>query len=599
LLLALGALAAALHGGLGAAGVLVGAAAISGTVTALSEARSAPLVAGVAWLVVTGFSRAPYGTLHTDPHRAAVVALTVGGSSLAGAAAGAFGRGLSRIGGRPPLGVLDVPDGLRDDDLVSETAIPGLTLRDLAVAVSRRRQLAALAFGAVILPLLTVVLAALRPHLDLDDDLLLFLVIVLATTLIGGFWPAVAGAVAASLLLNWFFTPPIHNWTIDSPQNLFALLLFITVAVTVSSVVHLAARQATLARRSSLESATLLELARTVLGGSDTARDVVDHLCEREQVEAELQELVAGRWVRLAAGGTTTDPEDDAEFLVSPIRDDLRLLVSGHRSDDLSDRTLEGYGAQAAAALDRERLRAQAAQAEVLAAGNRMRTALLTAVSHDLRTPLASIKASVSSLRQTDVTWSAADRSELLATIEEGADRLDSLIANLLDMSRIQTGSLQPLLRPTSLEEIAPLALVGLDATHVELDLSDALPLVATDPGLLERAVANLVANAVRFSPDGRPPRLHAYGADGRVYLDVIDHGPGVPAAMKERIFEPFQQLGDQRSNNGVGLGLAVARGFIEATGGTLSAHDTAGGGLTMRLELNVAETAGSLPVAP
>lgn len=365
---------------------------------------------------------------------------------------------------------------VEDHALVRPSVAPGSFLRDLAVAVSHRRQVAAVGLGAVLLPAMTAILAANRVHVNLDDVLLLYLVAVLAITLVGGFWPALVAAVAASLLINWYFTPPLHTFTIDAPQNLVALLLFITVAVTVSSVVHLAARRATLA-----------------------------------------------------------------------------------------------------------------GQAEVLAAGNRLRTALLTAVSHELRTPLAAVKASVSSLRQTDVQWSDTDEAELLATIEENADRLDELIANLLDMSRIQTGSLQPLLRPTSIDEIAPLAVRGLDAEQVAFDIPDDLPLIATDPGLLERAIANLVGNAVRYCPPGIPTQLVARSENGHVLLDVVDHGPGVGGDMKARMFEPFQQLGDQRNLDGVGLGLAVARGFVEATGGSLVALDTPGGGLTMRMTLQVA----------
>jgi two-component system sensor histidine kinase KdpD len=330
-------------------------------------------------------------------------------------------------------------------------------------------------------------------------------------------------------------------------------------------------------------------LARTVLGGNDTATDVVEHLAHHQAVGAELQEQVAGRWVRIAVSGVA---DEDDECVVSPIRADLRLRLFGAADDTLSQRTVEGYGAQAAAALDRERLRVQAAQAEILGAGNRMRTALLAAVSHDLRTPLAAVKASVSSLRQRDVEWSAADQSELLATIEENADRLDGLIANLLDMSRIHTGSLQPLLRPVSLEEIAPLALRGLDGSAIRLDLPDGLPLVVTDPGLLERAVANLLANALRYSPPGEPPELRATAHDGELHLDVVDHGPGVSPGSRQTMFLPFQQLGDRRNAGGVGLGLAVARGFVEATGGTLTAQTTPGGGLTMRIRLAI-EAAG------
>jgi two-component system, OmpR family, sensor histidine kinase KdpD len=217
-----------------------------------------------------------------------------------------------------------------------------------------------------------------------------------------------------------------------------------------------------------------------------------------------------------------------------------------------------------------------------------MRTALLAAVSHDLRTPLASIKASVSSLRQTDVEWSEADEADLLATIEQNADRLDALIGNLLDMSRLHTGSLQPFLRPTAIDEVAPVAAGGLDdPLRLEMAVPDGFPLVLADPGLLERVLANLFSNALRFSPAGQPPELHAVLDGGTVRLEVADHGPGVPDELKERIFEPFERVGDRHP--GVGLGLAVARGFAEAMGGQIGAFDTPGGGLTVRVTLPAA----------
>jgi two-component system, OmpR family, sensor histidine kinase KdpD len=185
------------------------------------------------------------------------------------------------------------------------------------------------------------------------------------------------------------------------------------------------------------------------------------------------------------------------------------------------------------------------------------------------------------------VRWSPGDQAELLATIEEGADRLNALISNLLDMSRIQTGALQPFLRPTALDEVAPVVLGGIDgAGCLEFAMPEDLPLLAADPGLLERVLANLVANALRYSPSNHPPTLAASAKDGTVIIDVIDHGPGVPVDQRDLILQPFEQLGDQRSSTGVGLGLAVAKGFVEVMGGRLSATTTPGGGLTMRVEL-------------
>jgi two-component system sensor histidine kinase KdpD len=450
------------------------------------------------------------------------------------------------------------------------------------------------------LPLLTAALVAGQSKLSLADDLLMYLVAVVAVAVVGGFWPAVLAAVTSSLLLNWYFTRPVHTLTIADPQNLLALLLFVTVAVTVSSVVHLAAHRAQQAARSSDEAAELLALAQTVLGGADTPAAVLEHLAATCGGRAELLEMAGGQWVRVAVSGTA--PAGATAVRVEA-RPGLALVVSG-LAGQLTARLLDGFAAQAAAALDRDRLRTQAAQAEALAEGNRMRTALLAAVSHDLRTPLASIKASVSSLRQTDVQWTPADEAALLATIEQGADRLDALIGNLLDMSRLSTGSLQPFLRPTSIDEVAPVALRGLDAGGtVRMRVPDRLPLVRTDPGLLERVLANLFSNALAYSPPGRPPAMRARHAGDSVILEITDHGPGVPDALKERMFEPFERLDASRreartTGNGVGLGLAVVKGFLDTMGGSVAAADTPGGGLTIRVTLPAATRAPGMVVA-
>jgi two-component system sensor histidine kinase KdpD len=461
--------------------------------------------------------------------------------------------------------------------------------------IGARRVVLAGVLVVVGLPLLTLALSGLR--LGLGDDLLVYLAAVVAVAVVGGFWPAVLAAVAASLLVNWYFTPPLHTLTIADGKSLLALLLFETVAVTVSSVVHLAALRARQARRSTAEAEDLLALAQTVLGGRDTPAAVLGHLTASRGGWARLLERSGETWVKVADsnaefGGRAAE---GASQRVA-VRPDLILEVAGQRPP-LSPRLLDGLTAQLAAALDRDRLRTQAAQAEALAEGNRMRTALLAAVSHDLRTPLASIKASVSTLRQTDVQWTADDEAALLATIEESADRLDALIGNLLDMSRLTTGSLQPFLRPTAIDEVAPVALRGLDAggetsSPVELAVPDGLPLVLTDPGLLERVLANLFANALAYSPPGRRPGMRATQAGDRVLLEIIDHGCGVPDELKARMFEPFQRLdgsADRAGVTGVGLGLAVVKGFLDTMGGTVAAADTPGGGLTMQVTLPAA----------
>jgi two-component system sensor histidine kinase KdpD len=569
-LLVVGAVTSGTNGSFTRLDVLIACLAVVGTTLLFAEAITAPPLLVVAWLVVDGFSHRPYAQLQA-PNDASLRAagLLVAVAVLALTIGYAMRKPYSRSGQR--WTTLDV--------VTAERRLPG---------VSRTRSLVALLVATAALPLITLVLVSLRSHLSFADDLLVYLVAVVGITVIGGFLPAVAAAVASSLLLNWFFTPPLHTWTIDAPQNLLALLLFVTFAICVSSVVHLAAQRTAESRASNADATALLTLAQTVLEGQDTVDAVLQQFSSAHGLAAELTERVGSTDVRVASAGDMGSALPLETVIPRPgLKLTVAIPAAGEPPDLPSRRVLAGYAAQLAAALDRQRLRVQAAQAEALAEGNRMRTALLAAVSHDLRTPLSSIKAGVSTLRQTDVEWSEQDEAELLATIEEGADRLDYLIGNLLDMSRLTTGSLSPFLRATAIDEVTVLAMQGLPGSaEVELDVPDDLPLAAADPGLLERALANLIGNALRFSPPESPPTVTGQTSRELISISVIDHGPGVAAQDQDRIFEPFQRLGDQAAGSGVGLGLAVARGFVEAMGGHLTATATPGGGLTMTVEL-------------
>src|SRR5215469_8743157 len=605
-LLIVGAAAAASDGAVSGRWVLILAAVIVGIGAAVAEPSVAPVLGAIGWLTVTGFSQAPYARLQLTGQLAGQGAIVIAAAMILGIVTGVVVRRLAasytlwivEIAGQPPSdGQVEAgaagPDSLPEpaaEAVPTTRASASRRFADLTGGIGRRRILAGvLMIGG--LPLLTLALSAHSLHLDLGDDLLIYLVAVVAVAVVGGFWPAVLAAVAASLLVNWYFTPPVHTLTIADGQSLLALLLFVTVAVTVSSVVHLAALRARQAARSSEEAQDLLALAQTVLGGQDTPAAVIEHLIGSRGGQARLLERTGDAWVRVAG----TDPATSEAIQRTAARPDLVLEVSG-QDRPLTPRLLDGLTAQVAAALDRDRLRTQAAQAEALAEGNRMRTALLAAVSHDLRTPLASIKASVSTLRQTDVQWTEADEAALLATIEQGADRLDALIGNLLDMSRLSTGSLQPFLRPTAIDEVAPVALRGLDGgASLRLLVPDGLPLVHTDPGLLERVLANLFANALAYSPPDQSPELRASQSASGVLLEIVDHGRGVPDALKQRMFEPFQRLdargGGPMAGTGVGLGLAVVKGFLDTMGGSVEAADTPGGGLTMRVSLPAAAT--------
>lgn len=446
--------------------------------------------------------------------------------------------------------------------------------------------------GVVGPALLTPLLARVADP-GLANDMLLFLALTVAAALLGGLAPALASAAFGSLLLNYWFTPPLHRWTISDGRNIVAIVVFVSVAISVASVVDLAARRTHQAARLRAESEILAHLAGSVLRGENSLESLLETVRETFAMEAvALLERESDVTPWTCAGSVGTRPHvgrpEDADVDV-PVGDHMALALTGRVLPAEDRRVLAAFAAQAAVVLDRQRLQSEADQARTLAEGNRIRTALLAAVSHDLRTPLAGIKASVSSLRSEDVEWSVEDQAELLEGIEAGADRLDHLVGNLLDMSRLQTGTVAPLIREIDLDEVVPMALGGVPDGSADLDVPEDLPMVAVDKGLLERAVANIVENAVKYAPAGAPVLVSASALGDRVELRVVDRGPGVPDDAKERIFEPFQRYGDAPRGSGVGLGLAVARGFVESMGGTLGAEDTPGGGLTMVLTLKAA----------
>jgi K+-sensing histidine kinase KdpD len=408
-----------------------------------------------------------------------------------------------------------------------------------------------------------------------------------AVALIGGTLPALLAALASFLLANWFLTPPYHTFVVEQRDHLIALAVFIVVATTVSVTVELAARQRVTAERSRIEAdvlakftgapvsdtslADVLEQVRTVFGMTSVA--LLERRGDNEQpVEIVGPPLHGAPTVRIDAGPG------------------LRLVAEGPELFGEDRRLLARLATAATRAWENQKLADEATQGRQLAEIDRLRSGLLAAVGHDLRTPLAGIKAAVSSLRQEDVPWTPDEEQELLVTIEASADRLEDLIANLLAMSRLQAGALSVHKQPVALDEVVPRALIGIPDHSVNVTVADDLPLVEADPGLLERVIANLVSNARRFAPEGQPVRVQAEAEERVVRLRVSDRGPGVPREEWTRIFQPFQRLGDRPTDGaGVGLGLAIARGFTEAMGGTLTPAETPGGGLTMTVTLPVA----------
>ncbi len=467
-------------------------------------------------------------------------------------------------------------------------------------ALTRQRRLAGWGLAAVAIPLLTAILLVFDESLNLPAEMLLFLLAVTAVALVGGAWPAITAAVVASIVVNWFFTEPTRTLTIAEAGNVVALIVFVAVAGTVSILVSTVARRSADAIRSRTEAEAIATVAGAMLDADDPLAAAVTHI-------RSTFGLVAVAVLRPDGDGWTVEASSGEPVPRAPngrvhldLRDDVLLVMEGPalHSDDL--RVMGAFLAQVDTALEHRRLRRDAADAAATAEGDRLRTAILRAVSHDLRTPLASIKASVTSLRQTDVDWSPHDRTEFLATIEEETDRLNQLVGNLLDMSRLETGIVQPALRAVGLEDVVPRALMSLsrDAgsdtpeAAVTVAISEELPPVVADAELLERVVANLVTNALTHArpTDHHPVRIEAGRVGSRVDLRVVDHGRGLPERDRHAMFEPFQRMGDGASGSGVGLGLAVSKGFVDAMGGELTVDDTPGGGLTFTI---------SLPVAP
>lgn len=479
---------------------------------------------------------------------------------------------------------------LRAEDLLDEAELPR---RAPGRAFGRRRQLAALALAVAALALLTLMLRRVGDTLSLEGQVLLYLLAVVGVALIGGVTVALLTAVGAALLINYYFVAPLHSLEIGETDQAVSLAIFVAVAGVVSGAVELAIRRAHAAERASEQAETISMLAGTDLEQQDSLRGVLTRAREAfnmETVAFKLREREGAEWIDVESVGWAPPGQEAAVRFDVPIGRGMRMVGRGPALFAEDQRALGAFAAAAQTAYEGRRLSERAREARNLAAVDRQRTALLAAVGHDLRTPIAGIKASVSTLRQTDVDWTAEERQELLATIEDAADRLDAVVGNLLDASRLQAGVLSVGAEPVALDELVGAAILALPRPDpgIRVEIPEDLPLVAADPGLLERVLVNLLDNALRHGASERPVEIRAHGGEGSVKLEIADHGPGVTAAQRDRLFEPFQRL-DDSSTQGVGLGLTVARGFVEAMGGAMVADLTPGGGLTMRLRLPVA----------
>ncbi|MBA2559236.1 MAG: DUF4118 domain-containing protein [Propionibacteriales bacterium] len=436
----------------------------------------------------------------------------------------------------------------------------------------------------VALPLLTLVLVRARDQLSLATVLLLYLMTVVVIAVVGGPLPAGLAAIASFGLANWFLTPPYHTFEVEHRDNVISLLVFVFVAAVVSIAVDIGARHRVTASRNRAEAEALSRFVAAPVDESSLSA-----------VLSQVRDLFGMTSVALLRrdGGQVEDvgrvgpPLEEPPAMTVDLGPNLSLVATGPRLFAEDRQLLARLADTAARAWEGQLLAEQAAKTQQLAEIDRVRSALLAAVGHDLRTPLAGVKAAVSSLRQEDVTWTLDEQQQLLATIETSADRLDALISNLLAMSRLQAGALLVKTEPVALDAVVAQVVLNTHEGHVSVDVPDHLPRVSADPGLLERVVANLVDNALRVTPAGQSVHVSAQvNHDSSVTLSIIDAGPGVPEHEWDQMFAPFQRLGDRATHVGVGLGLAIARGFTEAMHGDLTPSRTAGGGLTMAITL-------------
>ena len=485
---------------------------------------------------------------------------------------------------------------MRSDDLLDETP-PRRLARQFGL--TRRRQLIGAAAAAITLPLLTVVLDQLSGSLALDGQVLVYLLAVVLLAVGGGIVVGVGSAIAAALLINYFFVDPVHTLDVADGDQAVTLVVFVAVAALVSGAVEVAARRARTAERARAEAETLSSLAGPGLEDAESLRAILRQA--RDTFDMESVALMArvrgtGEWVEVEhVGWAPSGAEAQLRFDVAA-GPHLRMVGRGPALFAEDQRVLEAFAGAARTAYEGIQLSGRAAAAQTLADVDRQRTALLAAVGHDLRTPLAGIKAAVGTLRQTDVEWSDAEREELLATIEDSSDRLDGVVRNLLDASRLQAGALTVQTDAVALDEVVSAAILALPeaAGRVAVDVPEDLPLVSGDRGLLHRVLVNVIENALRHGASTEPIEVSATAGGAAARIEIADHGRGVEPERAAQMFEPFQRLGDH--DGGVGLGLAVARGFVEAMGGAMVADETPGGGLTMRIRLELARLPAAAP---
>lgn len=445
----------------------------------------------------------------------------------------------------------------------------------------------------LLLPLVNLILVKFRNSLNLTTNTLILLIITVAIAVKSPIWLTILGAIENFLFLNYFFTPPFHTLAISNKNDLIALLVYLTSSISASLIL----------RKLNIRTAKLLQLSNEGLFLSSLAEDIIrghnsiDEIINSSKSTFGLSEFAVVRKhgasqserLEVIYGSITTITEEisDAQIVLNS---EYSLLANPAIVDTALRNLVTTFGSQILILLERQIFEDSERALSDIRQTDQMRVALLNAVSHDLRGPLASSKAAISSLLNNQVTWSKDDERVLLESANHSLNQLNHLIENLLDMSRLESDSIFLNWRNVGIEDVVSGAIKSLKSPEnsIEISIDSDLPPIMGDPILLERVIGNLLENALRFNPENRPVTVAAFKIEERIEIRIIDHGPGITSKDKTKVFIPFQRLGDRDNTTGVGLGLAIVKGFTELMNGRVSMEETYLGGLTMVLSFPI-----------
>lgn len=462
-----------------------------------------------------------------------------------------------------------------------------LTPRD-----GRRGSLPVVVAAAILPPAVVTLLAALPVRISTTTAALAYVLAVVTAAAVAGIWAGLAASALSFMALNFFFTPPFHTLTVAHQQDVVVLLAFLAVSAVVGALLSTALSQRARAEHREREALLLQHLGNRLLSGApmdQALKDVAASLLDLfDLARCEIESELAERPVAVAR----PDPGGRPETIPMLAHDRVvGSIVAVPRSSDGtfgsdSRRIMQAFAGQVAISLMGVRLADEAQRARMDAETSRLRAALLSSVTHDLRTPLSSIIASVTSLLGTEGNFSPRDRRVLLETIDQEAERLNRLVGNLLDLSRMRAGALTPSRTDAAIDELIEGVVGRMEQTlaghDVRLILRE-VPEISVDLVQIDQALTNILENAARFAPKGSQITVSAAEWQGGVEVRVTDQGPGIPREARRRVFEPFVLGEDSR---GTGLGLAIAAAIVQAHGGRISIDDAPGGGTAVIIEL-------------